>query len=90
MKEYTVWFIVKLNNRGYLHCRNVTASDKKQAWGMIEEFTMDTFGRHAFAKTTKAPEWAGGVPGDLERRNLYFNGMTYTGAYKYGKQIVLW
>lgn len=90
MSKYVVWYILKMDNHGYLKSHEVEAADKKEAFALTEEYAQVTFSRHAFTKSLKAPKWEGGVPGDLERRNLSYSGMVYSMASKYGKQIVLW
>lgn len=90
MKNFTVWYILKMFNHGYLKSVEVEAENKKEAFAKAEEYTQTYFARHAFTKSLKAPVWQGGEPGDLERRNLSYNGMVYTEASKHGKQIVLW
>ena len=90
MKKYTVWYILKKDNHGYLKNREVEAENKKDAFAKAEEYAQTHFYRHAFTKSLKAPEWHGGEPGDLEHSDLHYNGMVYTRAYKYGTQIVLW
>lgn len=90
MKKFVVWYILKMNSHGYLKHLEVEAENKKDAFAITEEYARTHFDRHAFTKTLKEPQWQGGIPGDLERRNLTYDGMVYTRASKYGKQIVLW
>lgn len=91
MKQYDVWYTLKMNNHGYVKHVCVKAESKKEAFAMAEVEVQKLFNRHAFHKTLKPPVWKdGAAPSDLERCELDFNGATWTRAYKYGKQIVLW
>ena len=91
MKQYDVWYILKLNNHGYAKLVCVNAENKKEAFDLAEKAAQKLFNRHAFHKTLNPPVWKDRkCPSDLERCELEFNGMTFMRAYKYGKQIVLW
>lgn len=90
MKNFTVWYILKMNNHGFMKSVEVEAENKKEAFAKAEEYVHTLFNHHAFTKSLKAPEWQGGEPGDLERRNLSYDGMVYTRASKSGTHIVLW
>lgn len=90
MKQYTVWYIIKRNNRGYVHHSEVEASNQKEAMKLTEEDAKQRFDRHAFSKTTKEPVWEGGEPSDWETRPLTIAGDRYSKAFRYGKQVVVW
>lgn len=91
MKEYDVWYILKMNNHGYAKHVCVEAENKKEAFDAAEKAVQKLFNRHAFHKTLTPPEWeSGSEPGDLERSTLHFGGAYYSRAYRYGKQIVIW
>ena len=70
MNQYTVYFIVKKNNHGYLNQIEVTARNQREAIAIAQEQVKESSGRNAFGATCKAPKR---VAGGME-----FNGGTYT------------
>ena len=56
-KEYTVWYITKMNCHGYVNKSVVTASNQKEAFELAEADSQAKYNRHAFSKTTIEPEW---------------------------------
>lgn len=69
-KEYTVYYIIKMDGRGYIRHKNVIAPNQKQAYIMVKNDVKKNDGKHAFHTTCKEP-----VKTDY---GLEFDGMTYT------------
>jgi hypothetical protein len=55
MKTYTVYFIIKKNNHGYLHEKTVEASNQKEAIKLVRDQVPEECGRNAFHCTCKKP-----------------------------------
>lgn len=70
MKDYTVYFIIKKNNHGYMNQKTVVAKNQKEAIAAVKEKVKENTGRHAFQCSCKAPE--------KMECGLYYNGWVYT------------
>ena len=55
MKTYTVYFIIKKNNHGYLNEKTVEANSQKEAIKFVRNQVKDECGRNAFNCTCKKP-----------------------------------
>lgn len=70
MKDYTVYFIIKKFNHGYLTQKTVSAKNMKVAIQIVKDTVKTETGRHAFTCTCKAP---------IKNKNgLEYNGKTYS------------
>lgn len=70
LKNYTVYFVIKKNNHGYLNQETVTAENQKQAIRMVKDSVYKNSGKNAFYCTCEEPE--------MTKAGLVFNGGTYT------------
>lgn len=70
MKRYTVYFIIKKNNHGYLNEKTVIAHNQKEAVKLVRESVKAESGRNAFKCTCKKPEL---VPSGMK-----YGGIVYT------------
>lgn len=70
MRDYTVYFIIKKNNHGYLNQQTIKAKNQREAIKAVKEKVLADTGKHAFSCTTQKPERASD--------GMRFNGMTYT------------
>ena len=68
-KIYTVYYIIKMNNHGYLKSRRVQARNQKDAIREVRASVKETTGRTAFSATCSKPE--------PTRHGMEYNGMIY-------------
>ncbi len=71
MRDYTVYFIIKKHNHGYLNQETVMARNKKEAVKAVRELVKHNSGRNAFHATCNAPA--------ITKAGCLFDGMTYQG-----------
>lgn len=71
MKDYTVYFIIKKDNHGYLNQQTVQARNRENAIKAVKAKVLRDSGRNAFNCTMQKPERVA--------NGMRFNGMTYTG-----------
>lgn len=84
MKHYSVWFIVKKNNHGYLHVYETDAANKKDAFQAARDYCRKQYNAHAFTMSTTGPKFVIG-PNTVE-----YNGGVYTKSTVFGSHIILW
>lgn len=78
-KFYTVYYIIKKNNSGYLRSRTVLARNQKEAIREVKTQVKETTGRTAFSATCKKPE--------PTTHGMLWNGMIYTRWNEYTQTL---
>jgi hypothetical protein len=55
MKQYTVYYVIKMNSHSYTYSLDVSADTAKHAVANVKDYVWRETGRNAFTPTTKAP-----------------------------------
>lgn len=56
MKEYTVYYVIKMNGHAYMYCLNAFAPNSATAVKRVRDHVFDETGRNAFTATTTPPK----------------------------------